>query len=169
MESPVNISLPFFAYGVFRPGQLGFFQLKELVYHTTPSSQIRGRLLLRDGLPILDPDGSGFVKGVLLQFHVERAAEAYGQIAALEPDNHYRWGQAPANGISTNVLFGRYPKKGSVPCEEDEWNGWDDPLFTSALEVVEETLNSNNQFEWDLKPVFRLQMAYLLLWSAIDA
>jgi hypothetical protein len=33
---------------------------------------------------------------------------------------------------------------------------------------VEETLNSNGQFEWNLKPLFRLQMAYLLLWSAIE-
>lgn len=28
---PVNASLPFFAYGVFKPGELAFLQLKELV------------------------------------------------------------------------------------------------------------------------------------------
>ena len=54
-----------------------------------------------------------------------------------------------------------------MPCEDDEWNGWNDPLFTAALDVVEETLTSND-FQWDLKPLFRLQMAYLLLWSSIE-
>jgi hypothetical protein len=31
---------------------------------------------------------------------------------------------------------GRSPRKGSVHCEEDEWNGWNDPLFTAALDKV---------------------------------
>lgn len=46
-------------------------------------------------------------------------------------------------------------------------NGWNDPLFTAALDVVGETLNSQT-FDWNLKPLFRLQMAYLLLWSSIE-
>ena len=29
-------------------------------------------------------------------------------------------------------------------------------------------VESQEQFEWDLKPLFRLQMAYLLLWSSIE-
>ena len=66
------------------------------------------------------------------------------------------------------MLFGRSPTKGSIPCEEDQWDGWNDPLFTSALAVVAETLSSQKEFQWDLKPLFRLQMAYLLLWSAIE-
>ncbi len=51
---------------------------------------------------------------------------------------------------------------------EEEWDGKRDPLFTAALDVVEETLRTNREFAWDLKPLFRLQMAYLLLWSAIE-
>lgn len=45
---------------------------------------------------------------------------------------------------------------------------WSDPLLTVALDVAQETLASSKQFEWDLKPLFRLQMAYLLLWSSIE-
>lgn len=169
MERPNDITLPFFAYGIFRPGQLGFFQLKDLVNDITDPSEIAGRLLLRDGLPIVDPNGHGHVTGALLSFATREAAEqAYDRISSLEPDLHYRWGQTAASGRSANVLWGRSPRKGSIECEEDEWNGWDDPLFTSALDVVEETLHFQNQFEWDLKPLFRLQMAYLLLWSAIE-
>ena len=168
MRHPADINHPFFACGIFRPGQLGCFQLKDLVSEITDPSHVAGRLLLRDGLPIIDKNGHGHVKGMLLRFPTARAAEAYDRISALEPDNHYFWGEAQVIGTTANVLFGRHPQKGSVPCEDDEWNGWDDPLFTSALDVVKETLHSQTQFDWDLKPLFRLQMAYLLLWSAIE-
>jgi len=57
MERPADINNPFFAYGIFRPGQLGFFQLKELVSDIIEASQVAGSLLLRDGLPIIDPSG----------------------------------------------------------------------------------------------------------------
>jgi len=36
------------------------------------------------------------------------------------------------------------------------------------LEVVAETLEQNSEFDWDLKSLFQLQMAYLLLWSSIE-
>lgn len=167
MEPPTNIGRPFFAYGLFRPGQLAFFQLRELISEVTDPAQVPGNLLLRDGLPIIDSAGHGRVTGALVTFLPERAAAAYDRISAMEPDKHYRWHEAQADGKPANVLVGRSPRKGSVPCEDDEWNGWNDPLFTAALDVVEETLTSND-FQWDLKPLFRLQMAYLLLWSSIE-
>jgi hypothetical protein len=167
MNHPTDTERPFFAYGLFRPGQLAFFQLRELVSSITDPTQVKGSLLLRDGLPIMDQRGQGGVNGSLIIFLPGRAAEAYARISAMEPDKHYRWHKTEVDGTSANVLIGRNPQKGSVPCEDAEWNGWHDPLFTAALEVVEETLESQN-FDWDLKPLFRLQMAYLLLWSSIE-
>jgi hypothetical protein len=167
MEHPANVDRPFFAYGLFRPGQLAFFQLRELVSKVIEPAQVAGSLLLRDGLPIIDPAGHGYTTGALLVFFSEQAEEAYDRISAMEPDKHYRWQQVQVDGTCANVLVGRSPAKGSVPCEDEEWNGWDDPLFTAALDVVEEILTSQN-FTWDLKPLFRLQMAYLLLWSSIE-
>lgn len=167
MEPPSNIHVPFFAYGIFRPGQLAFFQLRELVSKITDPAQTSGSLRLRDGLPIIDPEGDGLVTGALLTFRPDKSEEAYQRISNMEPDEHYRWCEARAGEILANLLVGRSPKKGSVPLEEPEWNGWDDPLFTAALEVVEGTLSSQ-EFNWDLKSLFRLQMAYLLLWSSIE-
>jgi len=43
-----------------------------------------------------------------------------------------------------------------------------DPLFVEALDVIEEMLRKNREFHDDLRKLFRLQMAYLLLWSAIE-
>lgn len=169
MKRPPNIDRPFFAYGLFRPGQLAFFQLREFVGNVTEPSRVGGSLLLRDGLPIIDLAGRGFIKGALLTFLPTRGAEAYDRIAAMEPDKHYRWHEAHVGGMSTNVLVGRSPKKGSEPCEDADWNGWDDPLFTVALDVVDETLTSQDfAWDWDLKSLFKLQMAYLLLWSSIE-
>jgi hypothetical protein len=167
MKRPANIEQPFFAYGLFRPGQLAFFQLSEFVSKVADPAIIAGSLLLRDGLPILDLAGDGSIRGALFEFRPDQAEDAYDRISAMEPDRHYRWNEIQVLGKSANVLVGRSPRKGSVPCDTDEWNGWEDPLFTAALEVVAETLNSQ-KFDWNLKPLFRLQMAYLLLWSSIE-
>lgn len=165
MERPTRPDLPFFAYGLFRPGQLAFFQLRALTSRVEPA-HIAGSLLLRDGLPILDLNPLGQVNGALLSFFPLRAAEAYDRILAIDPGKHYCWHECEVDGKSANVLVGRHPAKGSVPCDE-EWNGWMDPLFTAALDVVEET-HKSQKFDWDLRPLFRLQMAYLLLWSSIE-
>lgn len=166
MNRPANPELPFFAYGLFRPGQLAFFQVRDLVLEVVDPAEVAGQLRLRDGLPIIQPEGHGCVRGALLTFSPGRRAEAYDRVSKMEPDRHYRWHEALADGASANVLVGR-PGKGSVACEDVQWNGWNDPLFTAALDVVEETLEVQT-FDWDLKPLFRLQMAYLLLWSAIE-
>ena len=61
MNSP-RIDLPFFAYGLFKPGQLGFLRLRDLVKHSEPDCALQGTLLERDGLPIVDEEGMGTVK-----------------------------------------------------------------------------------------------------------
>lgn len=167
MDGPEDLVRPFFSYGIFRPGQLAFFQLRDLVTRAEPT-RARGTLLLRDGLPIADSDGQGYIAGALLTFGPGQGAIAYGRVTRMEPDRHYRWHRAELDGVIANMLVGRSPKKGSVPCEDEEWDGWCDPLLTTALEVIQEALASSKGFEWDLKPLFRLQMAYLLLWSSIE-
>jgi len=168
MDRPRNIELPFFAYGLYRPGQPAFFQLRELVKEIVVPARVSGSLHLRDGLPIIDPTGLGTVQGARLTFISDGAEEAYGRISKMEPDKHYRWQETHTDDeVLVNILVGRSPEKGSVPCEDPEWNGWTDPLFTAALDVVAETLASQ-EFDWNLKPLFRLQMAYLLLWASIE-
>jgi len=169
MELPPRTDLPFFAYGVFKPGQLGYHRIADLVVRADPAT-IAGTLRIRDGLPIVDPEadsGSDQVAGHVLHFAETTRKEAYSRIAKLEPDKQYRWIETRATNLNANVLVGRSPKKGSVVAEE-EWDAARDPLFTSALEVVKETLCANRDFAWDMKPLFRLQMAYLLLWSSIE-
>ena len=48
------------------------------------------------------------------------------------------------------------------------WSSWSDPLFTEALQVVEEQLAAHSTYAWNPRNTFHLQMAYLLLWTAIE-
>jgi len=53
---------PFFSYGLFKPGQLGYFRLEEMVSDYRPAI-IDGNILTRDEIPILDNKYSGRVEG----------------------------------------------------------------------------------------------------------
>jgi hypothetical protein len=164
-----DLEFPFFAYGIFKPGQLAFFQLSEFVYGSQPL-QVPGTLLLRHGLPIADLRGPGHIRGALLMFRPGSGAEAYGRISAMEPDEHYFWSRIQVNGGRVNVLAGRSPEKGrSVVCYRGDWDGWQDPLLTEALEVAGEVLTERQELEYgSLKQLFRLQMGYLLLWTSVE-
>jgi hypothetical protein len=155
---------------MFRPGQIAFLRIKALVVSVSSPTRVDGTLLVRDGLPLLKLGQSGAaVEGVSLEFRNTQAEEAYGRIVELEPGSQYRWGRTDVDGTPANVLVGKQPDRGSHPPWSLPWNSWRDPLFTDALEVVDETRRAHiSRSIDDLKPLFRLQMAYLLLWSAIE-
>lgn len=178
MKSPDNLPLPFFAYGIYQPEELAFLQLKNYVADEPSRSVIKGTLRVRDGMPIVDPEGQEPIDGWLLTFG-DRAKDAYDAIAAMEPKSQYIWATTRIEGdeIEVNYLAGKNPTKGSLPLNEIlwewPWKGRKDPLFTDALEVVQETLDDSSEKTFrcnpqDLKPLFRLEMAYLLLWTSIE-
>jgi hypothetical protein len=167
MEPPKILEFPFFAYGVFKPGELAFLQIKDLVESTKADQFVKGEVRLRDGLPIADLEKEGELRGELITFRKGSENQAYQRIAALEPGNQYRWDVCSLGDKAANILVGLSPNKGSI-YSEYEWEGRKDPLFTDALDVIAETLDTNKDFTMDLKPMFRLEMAYMLLWSAIE-
>lgn len=170
MDSPERTNLPFFAYGVFQPGQIGFLRLRPFVRDVVAATS-PGVLLERDGLPMLVRDRPGEVKGSLIWFRDDSTTQAYSGICDLEPDAQYRWemvaSRSPGGGHSANALIARQPKRGTVSID-DEWNGQADALFTVGLDVVGKILEQHERFEWSLEPMFHLQAGYLLLWSAIE-
>ncbi|MCC6814507.1 MAG: hypothetical protein IT498_10745 [Rubrivivax sp.] len=170
MEIPTNPEIPFFAYGAFRPGELAFLKIREFVDRCEQDG-VPGTLRIRDGLPIADlASTNSQIDGFLIFFREGTQEEAHKKIVELEPDKQYEWKPIQSIGGQTaNILAGLKPRKGSKELEEP-WTGKNDPLFTSALEVIDEVLDDiqNHQSTWDLKPLFRLEMAYLLLWTAIE-
>ena len=170
MELPRETDLPFFAYGLFRRGQLGFLRLRDFV-ERAEEGHVKGLVMERDGLPILDSESQSAADGSLFWFKQGLTEAAYKSIAELEPDAQYKWAMGGVRvgrqAIRANVLVGRRPQNGSVLLDE-AWDGRTDPLFKVGLDVVRETLNNAAESGWPLRPLFRLQMAYLLLWAAIE-
>lgn len=169
MNPPSNTSLPFFAYGIFKPGQLCFSRIRDLVEQTIEGS-VGGILRERDGIPLLITGDYSRIKGHLLYFHSGKEDEAYCRIIAIEPDKVYRWGQIQANErVAANSLLGIRALRGSSDLEHlEEWDGRSDPFFKQGLEEVEAILRDNADFDSEFRSLLRLQMAYTLLWSAIE-
>lgn len=171
MKLPEDPSLPFFSYGLFRPGQIGYSRIQPFVSDAEPEWSVEGTLLERDGLPLID-EGGELVPGWLIRLDPCKAIAAYESINAIEPDKLYVWKTTDARrgdrSERANVLFGRKPRRGSHHAEYPVWEGDKEPLFTTALVVIRRTIGQYREFRWDLEPTFQLQMAYLLLWCAIE-
>ena len=165
---PSDPTLAFFAYGIFAPRQIAFFQIKNYVRETIASS-VPGILRIRDGIPILDAPRHGeVVNGYRIEFDGPVAAEdAYEAIRNMEPKTQYRWDEV--GGM--NVLFGRSPTRGASEIEpamgDLDWSSWSDPAFDDALRMVKQICAEERDWE-DLRPFYLLQGAYMVLWSSIE-
>ncbi len=79
-------------------------------------------------------------------------------------------------GVVANALIGLSPERGSIHDEEGVWTGRQDPVFTPGLSAVREVADWDAREEFSAAPpgrfdwprLFRLQMAYLLLWTIIE-
>ncbi len=169
---PSNLSLPFFAYGLFKSGQLGFFRIQDFVSDIC-EIEIQGQLRERDGIPLFDQTPNRYGNGVnghLIVFQEGQEERAYKRIAEIEPKKIYSWAEiGVTSNVRANVLIGKKVKRGSDLLEyTSNWDGKQDPFFSEALEEIETILaTSEHSFE-SYKPIFRLQMAYGLLWTALE-
>ena len=170
MTLPNNIKLPFFDYGLFKPGQICYFRIKEFVL-TRNQDTVDGYLKERDGIPVLVHEKNhDHIKGYIIHFREGKEEEAYQRIVDIEPQEVYKWETITLHsGKEANVLHGRKVDRGSVDYEHcNNWDGRSDPYFTDAIELVEEILKQNETYGLDFKKLFNLQMAYFLLWTSIE-
>jgi hypothetical protein len=54
MNLPTNTELPFFAYGLFKKGQISHFRIKSEISKIKANYSINGLLRIRDGITIID-------------------------------------------------------------------------------------------------------------------
>lgn len=177
MDFPENTLLPFFAYGVFCPGEIGFLKLKPFIEKIDHDCHSLGKLLIRDGLTILSLNGNDIVAGSLLHFVPKSAGRAYYSIVELEPDKQYEWGiiAVQTNSVmqSANTLLGINLSNGCTLADRP-FVGKKDPLFLEAFELIEEVLRKCSAIQPPIEPnpdfrkFLHLQMAYMLLWSSIE-
>lgn len=178
LDPPKRTDLPYFAYGLFKPGELAYGQIADFLEGAPVEEQVPGALYVRDGLPLLSPGGRDPVIGYLLRFREDKVKEAYAKICAFEPRKHYRWEtvRLEKTGATANALLGSSPEKGSIRDEEGVWAGRRDPVLATGLAVVREVSDRDAREEFASAPpddfdwprLFRLQMAYLFLWTIIE-
>ena len=166
MELPKNIELPFFSYGIFKPGELGYLSIQDLVQSTEWAS-VKGNLMIRDGLPLAFLEGNRNIQGYIVRLKKHSNKEAYQRIVDIEPKYQYRWDtiKIGENFGEANILAGKQPQRGSVDSDEAFFNGRQDPLFNEGFELIEETISN---YDDGFKAFLKLQTSYLLLWSIIE-
>lgn len=171
----VDSDLPFCAYGIFKPGQLAYSKIKKYVEKIIPS-EIKYQMLLRDGVPLINPEKSGSTKVFLIYFKKGCGEYAYNIIRDTEREELYYWKKIRVDNIETNILMGHDPYNGSYYPEYDtnDFKGEKDPFFKEVIDLIEENLDKQTrhsfgeEFENTIKDFFTLQMNYMLLWSAIE-
>ena len=168
---PKNPSLPFFTYGIFKPGQIAYSRIEKYVDESFPC-QINYRMLIRDGVPLISPDESIHSKteGVLIKFKEKSSKKAYKTICITEPKELYEWKVIKVGDIKANVLVGKNHNIGSSYFEGDYgyYDGKEDPFFDEAIRVVEKELEGEFNGMGDMEGLLKLQMAYILLWTSIE-
>ena len=83
LELPEDINLPFFAYGIFKPGQIAHPKIKRFVDEYTDNVKISYLMKHRDGVPILiEGENERFqTEGTIIKFKEGKQRKAYGTIS----------------------------------------------------------------------------------------
>lgn len=162
-----DITKPFFAYGIFRPGEISFLGIEDCIASIEKFS-LNGDLYWWDGINLFKPSlkSKEIVQGYKIKFKSEKSTQAYDFIEAIEPSLYYwkiiRDQNVLAGVISYDKLEGSY--------EVEFKSVWEDPYFN--LEERDSVINHLKKYETedghDFLSVFELQMRYLALWSVVE-
>ena len=171
LKPPKHTDLPFFAYGIFKPHQLAYSRIENYVKKFY-DYEIDYKMLMRDGVPLIVPPIRNHekTKGYLVYFNEECSKEAYEIISKTHYDKLYKWEEIDVGENKANVLMGANPEMGSSSIEGNlgDYDGRNDPYFKEAIEVAENELNDKNKHWSNINDFFKLQMSYMLLWTAIE-
>lgn len=162
---------PFFAYGIFKEGQLAHARIKDYVERVEPDD-IPRKMHIRDGMPVItgEDDAAYITKGDKIFFN-DKNEEAYEAISSIQPGNIYKWStvdidKEPFNVLITDEIGGTFVNVDKEGKYIDEFDGHNDPFFSRVPSFIREELAKIDYEDED--SVFRIQMLYTLLWSAID-
>lgn len=179
LSPPDDPTLPLFVYGLLKPGGLAYPLVEPFVRAREPAIA-PGKLWLRDGIPLLERSGEERVDGHLLRFDTAVLDKAWAVVSAFEPPAQYKWTvvdtQVGNQQIGANTLEGRRVREASAAETTQAWSAAHDPVFSEGLDAVRhlvlETVPGGVTNQPDTAELweefFRLQAAYLLLWSIVE-
>jgi hypothetical protein len=122
----------------------------------------------------------GHVSGYLCWFEPASRDKAWETVTGFEPGTQYKYDLVAVSlgdeQAQANALLGRQLGRGIAPESADRWSAVSDPLFVEGLaEVLTMTIETapvgvaaqpDRPELWT--QFFRLQAAYLLLWSVVE-
>lgn len=174
---PEDISLPFLAYGFFKPHQLAFSQIKgyqSKIYKV----KIRNVLRYVNWMPVLLEHklSNPTVQAYLIYFKEEFCEKAYETIGYSKNTNIYAWKEFQINNkIKANVLFAS--DDSSLPSfivYSGNYDWREDFIFERVIKYLDDTISRlERESELDLghynfNELMEIQSLYMLLWSALD-
>ena len=169
-----KLNLPFFAYDVFKPGEIAFSRIKEFIDEDKSilDYSVKYPLDIINGVPFLfKSKGYYHTRGSLFYFNNRHdAAIAYEIISEAKSFKLYGWTTINDDYECMNVLVGKN-KIIKVQYHENrgEYNGRDDSMLVRVLYTIWDNvlpLLLKKHFSPD--DFFNLQMNYIMLWSSID-
>lgn len=174
---PRDLDLPFFAYGIFRSREVAWPRIANFVISHSISIIDEWVIRLRNGLPVLVAQDGGSVEGDCVEF--SNPETAYKVIGNSEPDGEYRWNTiSTRSGQRCNVLVAEKPNRGVSDEPISRWTSAQDPTFVHGMAFVAGSVAevrdgllvnkpwSDSPEDWDA--FFRLQGAFLVLWSIVE-
>lgn len=193
IQPPNDTSLPFFAYGFYKPHQLAYPQIERFVKGNPKKAKAKAFLKQINGIPVLvendDSDSSNYIEGYLIKFKNNQETDAYERVGYSRNKGIYKWEVMNVDGQRANVLVSSKPKlfedegawynnydfnppkymKDDVKLECYDWRK--DPLFKKPLEYINLAIShqrpARNHSEQYTKSL-EIQMLYMLLWVSID-
>lgn len=168
---PPNTSLPFFAYGIFKPGQVSFSRILPFV-KDTEKDEIKYSLFERDGIPIVfEEDNEHKTNGYIITFKQDKSEDAYDIIREIESKTFYKWAKNPIftkNGKEVNILFGKKHENSNPIHISDNYDGINDVFFDKAIALIANDMKKYDVNNDEFENFFQLQKNYMLLWTAIE-
>lgn len=174
---PENTELPFFAYGIFKPNQIAYHVIMDLVESSENKSIDNYEQFLRDGLSfIIKTKKPGSLNGYKINFKSDNAFEAYFKISNKEPSNLYKW--EVIENMNTLVAIDKKGFDEDFHEDPDSIIGWNDPYFHIGLEVItkqefdNKKMNYGVNLKWADRDFFAemifVQMKFLLAYSMLE-
>lgn len=171
LEDESFFDRPLFAYGIFQVGQLAHSKIADCVRNVEPD-EINREMHIRDGVPVIKNEFSDSIsKGEKIHFLDDRKRDAYKIISDTQLGNVYHWdtidiGQETFNILVTEELKGTFLNVDKNGYYQDYFDGSKDPFFTSTTNFIRKELEMIDHD--DDCTIFKIQMYYMLLWSAIE-
>ena len=171
LNLPEDTDLPFFAYGIFKPGQIAYSRIERHIMKPPQKRTAKREMFLRDGVPFIsrDPSDCCSAEGFLFEFKKCESKQAYRTISESTSKKLYYWKRIDVEGRDANALIGKQPSRSNpIPMGKvGIFDGSNDPYFEEALQLIRDDKKEKLDFR-EMRDYFKIQRNYILLWAAIE-